>query len=134
MPTSYRPYSPDQGLLLPTSLSEWLPEDHLAYFISDAVEALDLEAVYARYEGEGRRRQPFDPRMMVKVLIYGYTSGVFSSRKIARKLTEDVAFRVLSANNFPAHRTIREFRQLHLQEFSALFVQVVQLAREAGLV
>jgi hypothetical protein len=72
--------------------------------------------------------------MMVKVLIYGYASGVFSSRKIARKLTEDVAFRVLSANNFPAHRTIREFRQLHLAEFCALFVQVVKLAREAGLV
>ena len=134
MPTSYRPYLPDQGLLLPTLLSEWLPEDHLAYFISDAVEAMDLDAFYARYEGDGRRRQPFDPRMMVKVLIYGYASGVFSSRKMARKLTEDVAFRVLSANNFPAHRTIREFRQLHLKEFSALFVQVVKLAREAGLV
>src|SRR5579863_331165 len=134
MPTSYRPYLPDQGLLLPTSLSEWLPEDHLAYFINDAVEAMDLDAFHVRYEGDGRRRQPFDPRMMVKVLIYGYASGVFSSRKIARKLTEDVAFRVLSANNFPAHRTIREFRQLHLAEFSALFVQVVKLAREAGLV
>jgi transposase len=121
-------------LLLPTSLSEWLPEDHLAYFISDAIESMDLEAFHARYEGDGRRRQPFDPRMMVKVLIYGYASGVLSSRKIARKLTEDVAFRVLSANNFPAHRTIREFRQLHLEEFSALFVQVVKLAREAGLV
>jgi transposase len=133
MPTSYRPYFPDQGLLLPSSLSEWLPEDHLAYFISDAVDAMDLEAFHARYEGDGRRRQPFDPRMMVKVLIYGYASGVFSSRKIARKLSEDVAFRVLSANNFPAHRTIREFRQLHLQEFSALFVQVVKLAKEAGL-
>jgi transposase len=134
MPTSYRAYSPDQGLLLPTSLSEWLPEDHLAYFISDAIETMDLEAFHARYEGDGRRRQPFDPRMMVKVLIYGYASGVFSSRKIARKLSEDVAFRVLCANNFPAHRTIREFRQLHLEEFSALFVQVVRLAREAGLV
>jgi len=134
MPTSYRPYLPDQGLLLPTSLSEWLPEDHLAYFINDAVEAMDLDAFHGRYEGDGRRRQPFDPRMMVKVLIYGYASGVFSSRKIARKLREDVAFRVLCANNFPAHRTIREFRQLHLEEFSALFVQVVKLAREAGLV
>jgi transposase len=134
MPTSYRSYSPDQGLLLPTSLSEWLPEDHLAYFINDAVEAMDLDAFHARYEGDGRRRQPFDPRMMVKVLIYGYASGVFSSRKIARKLCEDVAFRVLCANNFPAHRTIREFRQLHLPEFSALFVQVVKLARETGLV
>ena len=134
MPTSYRPYMPDQGLLLPTSLSEWLPEDHLAYFISDAVDALDLEAFHARYEGDGRRRRPFDPRMMVKVLIYGYASGVFSLRKMARKLQEDVAFRMLCANNYPAHRTIREFRQLHLQEFSALFVQVVRLAREAGLV
>src|SRR6202051_1239411 len=133
MSTSYRPYFPDQGLVLASSLSEWLPEDHLAYFVSDAVDAMDLEAFHARYEGDGRRRQPFDPRMMVKVLIYGYASGVFSSRKIARKLSEDVAFRVLSANNFPAHRTIREFRQLHLQEFSALFVQVVQLGREAGL-
>jgi len=134
MPTSYRPYFPDQGLLLPSSLAEWLPEDHLAYFISDAVDAMDLDAFHARYEGDGRRRQPFDPRMMVKVLIYGYASGVFSSRKMARKLHEDVAFRVLCANNYPAHRTIREFRQLHLQEFSALFVQVVKLAQEAGLV
>lgn len=134
MPTSYRPYFPDQGLLLPSSLSEWLPEDHLAYFVSDAVDALDLQAFHARYEGDGRRRQPFDPRMMVKVLIYGYASGVFSSRKMARKLHEDVAFRMLCANNYPAHRTIREFRQLHLKEFSALFVQVVKLAREAGLV
>jgi transposase len=134
MPTSYREYSPDQGLLLPTLLSDWLPEDHLAYFISDAVEAMNLDAFHERYEGDGRRRQPFDPQMMVKVLIYGYASGVFSSRKIARKLREDVAFRVLSANNFPAHRTIREFRQLHLEEFSALFVQVVKLAQEAGLV
>jgi transposase len=134
MPTTYRPYMPEQGLLLPTSLSEWLPEDHLAYFISDAVDALELQAFHARYEGDGRRRQPFDPRMMVKILIYGYASGVFSSRKMARKLHEDVAFRVLCANNYPAPRTIREFRQLHLKEFSALFVQVVKLAREAGLV
>jgi transposase len=133
MPTSYRPYMPDQGLLLPMSLSEWLPEDHLAYFISDAVDALDLEAFHARYEGDGRRRQPFDPRMMVKVMIYGYATGVFSSRKMARKLHEDLAFRMLCANNYPAHRTIREFRQLHLKEFSALFVQVVKLAKEAGL-
>jgi transposase len=125
---------PEQGLLLPMSLSEWLPEDHLAYFVSDAIDALDLQDFHARYEGDGRRRQPFDPRMMVKVLIYGYASGVFSSRKMATKLHEDVAFRMLCANNYPAHRTIREFRQLHLKEFSALFVQVVRLAQEAGLV
>ena len=134
MPTTFLPYQPDQSLLLPASLAEWLPEDHLAYFISDAVEAMDLAAFYVRYEGDGRRRQPFEPRMMVKVLLYAYASGVFSSRKIATKLQEDVAFRVLGANNFPAHRTIREFRRLHLAEFSTLFVQVVRLAREAGLI
>lgn len=105
MPTTYRPYLPDQSSLLPVSPSEWLPEEHLSYFISDAIEVLDLEAFYARDEGDGRRRQPFDPRMMVKVLVYAYASGVFSSRKIATKLQEDVAFRVLGANNFPAHRT-----------------------------
>ena len=134
MPTTFRSYQPEQGLLLPASLSEWLPEDHLCYFVADAVEALDLAEFYARYEGDGRRRQPFEPRMMVKVLVYAYATGVFSSRKIARKLHEDVAFRVLAANNFPAHRTVREFRQLHLKELSALFVQVVGLARESGLV
>ena len=134
MPTTYRAYDPDQLLLLPASLKEWLPEQHLAYFVSDAVDALDLKAFHARYEGDGRRRQPFNPSMMVKVLVYAYASGVFSSRRIAGRLEEDVAFRVLGAGNFPAHRTLREFRQLHLAEFSALFVQIVQLAREAGLV
>ena len=134
MPTTYRPYAPDPLLLLPASLKEWLPEAHLASFVSDTVEAPNLRAFHARHEGDGRRRQPFDPSMMVKVLVYAYASGVFSSRKIAGRLEEDVAFRVLGSGNFPAHRTIREFRQLHLAEFSALFVQIVQLAREAGLV
>jgi len=134
MPTTFLPYLPDQSLLLPASLTEWLAEDHLAYFISDTVDVLDLEAFYVRYAGDGRRRQPFEPRMMVKVLVYAYASGVFSSRKISLKLQEDVAFRVLGANNFPAHRTVREFRQLHLQELSALFVKVVRLAREVGLI
>ncbi len=134
MSTTYRPYEPDQLILLPVSLQEWLAQDHLAYFVSDAVDALDLSAFHARYAGDGRRRQPYDPAMMVKVLVYAYASGVFSSRKIARGLEQDVALRVLGAGNFPAHRTIREFRQLHLSEFSALFVQVVQLAREAGLI
>lgn len=134
MSTSYRPYAPDQELLLPASLREWLPEGHLAYFIGDAVDALDLSAFYARYEGDGRRRQPYEPTMLVKVLIYAYASGVFSSRKIAKRLEEDVAFRVLAAGNFPSHRMLREFRRVHLAEFSALFLQVVKLAREAGLV
>jgi len=131
---SYLPYEPQQQALLPQALQDWLPEGHLAYFISDTVDSLDLQAFYARYEGGGSRNQPFHPAMMVKVLVYAYATGVFSSRKIARKLHEDVAFRVLAADNFPAHRTISDFRAFHLKELSGLFVQVVRLAREMGLV
>jgi transposase len=134
MAANYLPYDPQQMLLLPEALQEWLPEGHLAHFISDAVDGLDLSAFHARYEKDGPRNQPFHPAMMVKVLVYGYATGVFSSRKIARKLHEDVAFRVLAASNFPAHRTIRDFRAFHLKELSELFVQVVRLAREMGLV
>lgn len=134
MPASYVPYEPDQDFLLPPSMREWLPEGHLAYFINDTVDALDLTAFHARYDKGGPRNQPFHPAMMVKVLLYGYATGVFSSRKIAAKLHEDVAFRVLAAGNSPAHRTIRDFRAFHLKELSELFVQVVKLAREMGLV
>ena len=133
MSTTFRPYQPDQLFLLPPSPKDWLPEDHLFYFISETVDRLDLSVFYRCYEGDGRRNCTFDPRMMVKVLLYGYATGVRSSRKIAKKLHEDVAFRVLGAGNFPAHRTIAEFRQGHLKEFGALFVQVVQLAQEIGL-
>jgi transposase len=119
---------------MPCALQEWLPQGHLAYFISDTVDSLDLRAFHTRYAGGGSRNQPFHPAMMVKVLVYAYATGVFSSRKIARKLHEDVAFRVLAADNFPAHRTIRDFRALHLVEFTQLFTQVVRLAREMGLV
>jgi transposase len=134
MPTSFRPCAPDQSLLFPPSPRDWLPEGHLAFFIADTVAALDLSALYAPYEGDGRRNQPFDPQMMLTVLVYAYATGTFSSRKIARKLHEDVAYRVLGAGNFPAHRTIAEFRRDHLATFTALFVQVVQIAREAGVV
>ena len=134
MAISYRPYEPQQEMLLPASLQDWLPKGHLAYFISDTVDALDLSAFYARYAGGGARNQPFHPVMMVKVLVYGYATGVFSSRKIERRLHEDLAFRMLGAGNFPKHRTIRDFRALHLKELSQLFVQVVKLAREMGLV
>jgi transposase len=134
MPTSYRPYEPDQVMLLPAALQDWLPAGHLAHFINDTVDALDLQAFYARYEGGGARNQPFHPAMMVKVLVYAYATGVFSSRKIERRLHEDLAFRMLAAGNFPRHRTICDFRALHLKELSQLFVQVIRLAREMGLV
>ena len=134
MPTTFRPYDPDQGLLLPPDLRDWLPEGHLAHHVSDLVDGLDLSAFYASYEGDGRRRSPYEPRMMVKVLIYGYATGVFSSRGLARKLEEDVAFRVLASGNFPSHRTICEFRRRHLSDFKRLFVEVVRLAAETGVV
>jgi transposase len=134
MPTTFRPCAPDQSLLFPPSPRDWLPEGHLAFFIADTVAALDLRAFYEPYEGDGRRNQPFDPQMMVTVLLYAYATGTFSSRRIARKLEEDVAYRVLAAGNFPAHRTIADFRLQHLASFERLFVQVVQIAREAGVV
>ena len=134
MSTTYRPYRPDQMFLLPPSPKDWLGEDHLAYFISETVDRMDLSGFYRGYEGDGRRNRTFDPRMMVKVLLYGYATGTFSSRKLARKLEEDVAFRVLGAGNFPAHRTIAEFRQRHLEEFQQLFIELVRIAREAGVI
>ena len=106
----------------------------MACHVSNLVDGLDLTAFYAPYEGDGRRNTPYEPRMMVKLLIYGYATGVFSSRRIAKKLEEDVAFRMLAAGNFPAHRTICEFRRRHLEDFRKLFVEVVRLAGELGLV
>ena len=128
------PYDPDQQLLLPQALQEWLPEDHLAYFISDIVDQLDLSEITARYEGERRGGPPYNPRMMVKVLLYGYCIGVPSSRRIAQRLHEDIAFRVLSANNTPDFRTISDFRKDHLAALSGLFLQVLVFCRRAGLV
>ena len=133
MPTTFRAYQPDQPLLLPPDLQEWVPPGHLAHHVSDVVDALDLTAFYAPYEGDGRRNAPYEPSMMVKVLIYAYATGTFSSRAVARKLEEDVAFRMLAAGNFPQHRTVCEFRRRHLAEFSELFVGVVHVAREMGL-
>ena len=134
MSKTYRPYDPDQQLLLPAALQEWLPDDHLAYFISDVVDQLDLSSITARYEGERRGGPPYHPRMMVKVLIYGYCVGVASSRRIAQRLHEDIAFRVLAANNTPDFRTISDFRKDHLGALSGLFLQVLAFCQRAGLV
>jgi len=134
MSKSFRPYAPEQMLLMPASLRDWLPEDHLAYFISDVVDHLDLEAIMARYKTEERGYPPYHPRMMVKVLLYAYCIGVPSSRKIAKRLEEDVAFRVLSANNTPDFRTISDFRKDHLEALAGSFVQVLKLCQKAGLV
>ena len=121
-------------MLLPLDMRDWLPEDHLAYLIRDLVHNLDMTPFYRPYAGDGRRNRPYDPTMMMTVLIYAYATGVFSSRRIARKLHEDVAFRLLCGSTFPSHRTLCEFRRRHLGDFEHLFVAVVQLAREAGIV
>ena len=134
MSKTYVPYDPDQQLLLPAALQEWLPDDHLAYFISDVVDQLDLSSITARYEGERRGGPPYHPRMMVKVLLYGYCVGVASSRRIAQRLHEDIAFRVLAANNTPDFRTISDFRKDHLGALSGLFLQVLAFCQRVGLV
>ena len=134
MSKTYLPYDPNQQLLLPAALQEWLPEDHLAYFISDVVDQLDLSDITARYEQERRGGPPYHPRMMVKVLLYGYCPGVASSRRIAQRLHEDIAFRVLAANNTPDFRTISDFRKDNLAALSGLFLQVLALCQQAGLV
>ena len=133
MPTSFRPYLPDQALLLPANRREWVPEGHLAHQVNDLVDSLDLSAFYASYEGDDRHNAPYDPSMMVKVLIYAYATGTFSSRRIARKLEEDIAFRMLAAGNFPQRRTVCEFRRRHLDDFRSLFVEVVRVAHAMGL-
>lgn len=134
MPTNYRSYQPEQSYLLPPSPSDWLPENHLAFFISEVVNEMDLSGFYARHEqSDPRGNQPFHPAMMLKILIYAYATGTFSSRRMAKKLEEDVAYRVLAAGNFPEHRTICDFRKEHLQQFVVLFGQVVQIAKNSGM-
>jgi transposase len=130
----YRPYHPDEELLLPPSLRDWLPEKHLAYFVSDVVDNLDLSAMNAVYGNEKRGQPPYNPLMMTKVLVYAYCVGVFSSRRIERRLVEDIAFRVLAAGNQPNFRTISDFRKIHLKTLEGLFEQVLQIALEAGAI
>jgi transposase len=132
MGKSYRAYHPDEDLLLPPSLRDWLPEKHLAYFVSDVVDNLDLSAMDTVYGNERRGQPPYDPQMMTKVLVYGYCVGVFSSRRIERRLVEDIAFRVLAAGNQPNFRTISDFRKIHLKTLEGLFEQVLKIALEAG--
>lgn len=132
MAKTYRPYVPEQDLLLPPSLREWLPEDHLAFFVSDLIDQLDLSAITTVYEEEDRGYPPYHPVMLTKVLVYAYCVGVFSSRRIQRRLVEDVAFRVLAAGNAPDFRTIADFRKRHLTALRGFFEQVLRLARELG--
>ena len=135
MNKTYQPWTQDQAYLLPPSLREWLPEDHLSWFIVDVVGQLDLSAVESAIQSKDARGQrPYHPAMMVALLVYAYCTGVYSSRRIERACHEDVAFRVITGNAQPYFTTINEFRRVHREHFAELFVQVLELCREAGLV
>ncbi len=132
---TFRAYEPDQVLLMAPVLAEWVPEGDLAHFVSDLVESgtLDLSAIYASYEGE-RGYPPYDPRLMVKLLVYGYANGVMSSRKLERATYRDVAVRMLCADQHPDYRSIGRFRKRHLVALGELFVQALRLCKQASLV
>lgn len=130
---TFRTYDLDQLLLLPPSMREWLPPDHLVYLVLDLVASLDLTEVYKAYDGEKGGRPPYDPRMMVALLIYGYSTGVRSSRKLEKACYEQIPFRVLTGDQQPDHDTIANFRTRHLKFLEDLFVQSVRMCAEAGM-
>jgi len=131
----FLPYDLDQHYLLPPDMREWLPEGHLAWFVSDVVESLDLSAVLGAYERQELRGRPgYDPTLLVKLLLYAYCVGKPSSRKIERATYEEVPFRVLAAGQHPDHASIAAFRRRHLSTLAGLFLQVLLLCRKAGLV
>jgi transposase len=150
MSAPFRSYEPDQAFLLPPSLRDWLPSEHVAYFILDVVRELDLQKIYRYYDFEAvankqgagvqekakssRGMPAYHPQMMVGLLLYAYVNGTPSSRAIERKCQEDVAFRVISANQMPDHSTIAEFAKVHRVALKKLFVQVLKLCQKAGLV
>lgn len=131
---TFRRFEPDQILLMAPSLNEWLPEDHLARFVAEMVdEVLDLSAIYEDYR-EVRGYRPYDPRLMVRLLVYGYSVGVRSSRAIARRCVDDVAFRFLAADQAPDFGSIARFRRRHLDSLAGLFTQSLLLAQRLGMV
>lgn len=135
MSKTYRPWDPDQAYLLPPSPRDWLPEDDLVYFVLDTARELDIKAITSKYETDhGRGYPPFHPLMMVTLLLYSYTQGVFSSRRIQKRCERDAAYRVIVHDDPPNFRTISDFRKLHLKELEGLFVQILRMCQRAGLV
>ena len=130
----FRPYDPDKRYLLPPSLRDWLPAGHLAYFISDTVDEMDLSAFLDRYRQSSPGNVAYHPALLCKLLLYGYATGVYSSRKLAAACETDIAFRLLAAGDAPSHRTLARFRKEHLEAFGGLVLQVVRIAQDAGLV
>src|SRR5215204_7183832 len=134
MPQNFLACDREQVLLLPPDLREWLPDDHLAWFVLDVVAALDLASFYASYRVDGHGRAAHDPAMMLALLVYAYAIGERSARGIERRCRDDVAFRVIAANQIPDHATIARFRVRHEDALAELFSQVLALCAEAGLV
>lgn len=134
MPKNFVPCDRDQQLLMPPNLREWLPQDHLVWFVIDAIEELDLSAFYARHRDDGWGRAAFEPKMVVTLLLYAYAKGIRSAREIERRLLEDVAFRVIAANERPDHSTLCRFRQRHQDALAALFVEVLRLCVSSGVI
>ena len=135
MGQNFFPDTVNQTLLFPPSLHDWLPETHLSRFLVDVVSELDLSAIYKSYEEkDGRGQAAYAPAMMVRLLLYGYATGVYSSRKIEKRTYEDLAFRYLSGDQHPDHATLAEFRKRHLEALAGLFTQALLLCAEAGLV
>jgi transposase len=130
----FKPYQPNQLLLLPPDMRQWLPEDDLSYFIMDVVNELDLSAIYQSYDSSRGGQPPFAPKMMTSLLLYAYCVGIPSSRKIEKATYYQIPFRVIAADQHPDHDTIAEFRKRHLKALSGLFVQALLLCRQVGLV
>jgi transposase len=129
--SNFRTIDRQTGFLLPPSVDEWLPERHLARFVVEVIDGLDLRAMSGAYRGSGSAS--YHPTMLLGLLVYGYARGVFSSRKLERATYDSVAFRFIAANDHPDHDTIAAFRRRFLKEIEALFVQVLLLAREMGV-
>jgi transposase len=129
--SNFRPVDRDTGFLMPPSVDEWLPEKHLARFVVDVIAGLDLRAMVGSYRGSGEAS--YHPTVLLGILVYGYATGVFSSRKLERATYDSVAFRFIAANQHPDHDTIAAFRRRFLAEIKTLFVQVLQLSREMGV-
>ena len=135
MTKQYRPWNPDESYLLPPSPREWLPKGHLVFFVLDVIDHVDLSVIETAIQAKDSRGvQPYDPRMMVALVVYGYCGGIVSSRRLVRAAHEDVAFRVLTASQQPDHTRISTFRRRHLKALEGLFVQVLRMCEEAGLV
>jgi transposase len=129
--SNFRPIDRDTGFLLPPSVDDWLPEKHLARFVVEVIDGLDLRAMSGSYRGSGSAS--YHPALLLGILVYGYATGVFSSRKLERATYDSVALRFIAANEHPDHDTIATFRRRFLKEIEGLFVQVLLLAREMGL-